>query len=248
MKTLLIVLSTIFVIVNANAAALELITSDFPPFQIQGDDKTEGMVVEIVREVVKMAGHQGTVTFYPWARAIQNAQSNPNTIIFSIGRNREREKLFKWIGSVAPYRVYFWKLNERKDIKVKTIEDAKHYMVGGVIDDIRVEQLKKLGFVVNKNLELVPNDNLNIHKLFNKHIDLIPFDETVFSYKVERAGHDFSKLTKLIKIPNLDMELYIAASLTTPDSIVNDLKNSLSKFKKTKRYSQIKAKYHQSQY
>jgi polar amino acid transport system substrate-binding protein len=245
MKIVFTILSTLFFNLNVFSATLDLTTSDFPPFQIQGEEKDEGMVIEIVREIVKTAGHQGSVNFFPWARAIQNAQNNPNTIIFSIGRNAEREKSFKWIGPVAKYNVYFWKLKERTDIKVKTIEDAKRYMVGGVIDDIRVEQLKKLGFVVNKNLELAPNDTLNIHKIFNKHIDIIPFDETVFSYKVTRAGHDFSKLEKMIKIKNLDMDLYIAASLNTPDAVVSDLKTALINFKKTKKYQQIKSKYHQ---
>lgn len=224
---------------------LQLATSDFPPYQIQENEKLPGMNVEIVREVIKMAGYDSVLNFYPWARAIQIAQNptNKNTIIFSVARNAEREKTLQWIGEVGDYKVYFWKLKERKDIVVHSMEDAKRYNVGGVIEDIRAAELKKLGFVENKNLEIVTNDYVNIEKLYNKHIDLIPFDESVFINKIKKSGKDFSKVEKLININELNLKLYMAASPSTPKKIVEDLSSSLKKFKRTKKYSEIRLKY-----
>ena len=209
---------------RAYSIELEIVTTDFPPYQIQNGEKVTGMAVEMVQEVVKNSGHKGTISVYPWARAYQIAQKNPNAIIFSIARTPEREKLFKWVGTMVPFNVYFWKLAERKDIQLKTMDDAKKYLSGGVFNDIKAQYLTTHGFVEGKNLEMVRNDELNIHKLFGNHIDLIPFDENSFPWKVARAGHDIRKITKLLRIDGLATDLYIAASLNTPDSVVNDLR------------------------
>lgn len=240
-----ILCSLMFVLLSfgIQAATLEIVTSDYPPFQIVEGDKVNGMATEIVREILKRSGHTGTISAYPWARAYQIALHNPNVLIYSIARNNEREKLFKWIGAVVPFNLYFWKLSNRIDIKVQTIADAKRYVVGGVFDDIKAAHLQKLGFVPGKNLEMVRNDELNIHKLFGNHIDLIPFDEMSFPYKVTRAGHDVKKISKLIKIEGLSSELYIAASLNTPDGVVLDLKKALADFKKSEKFKKLKEKY-----
>lgn len=137
----------------------------------------------------------------------------------------------------------FWKLSSRTDIKIKNIEDAKHYMIGGVLDDARATHLQKLGFVIGKNLEMVRNDSLNIEKLFGGHLDMIPIDEFSFLYKVKKSGHDFKKLTKLIKLDKLSTDLYLAASPATSDQVVKELKMALSTFKKSERYKQFRDKY-----
>lgn len=224
---------------------LQIATTDFPPYQNQDNEKLPGMNVEIVQEVVKLAGHDMQLNFYPWARALQIAQNadTKNTLIFSVARNLEREKTLQWIGELANYRVFFWKMKDRKDIVVKNLKEARRYNVGGVIDDIRTAELKKLGFVENKNLEIVTNDYVNIEKLYNKHIDLLPFDETVFINKVKTSGKDFSKVEKLINIKELNLKLYLAASPSMPKKIVDELSLALSKFKKSKKYSEIRSKY-----
>lgn len=239
MKNLLGLLSVVFLAANLNATEFNIVTTDYPPFQIEKNENVEGIVTDIVKGTLAGTKHTGVFKIYPWARAYQMAQKNPHVLIYSIARNAEREKLFKWIGTVAPFQIYFWKLKSRDDVKIKTLEGAKHYVVGGVYDDIKGMYLQKKGFEVGKNLALVSNDELNINKLYAKRIDLMPFDQYSFPEKVKRAGYDIHKFEKLIKIDELSNDLYLAASLDTPDSVILELQKSLEHFKLTKKYKQI---------
>lgn len=230
----------LFISFNLNAETIRVVTTDYPPFQMTEGNKVTGMTTEIVEAVISNAGFKADIKMYPWPRAYKMGLRVPNVLIYSIVRTPEREKLFKWIGPIAPYNVYFWKLKKRKDIKIHSIEDARHYKVGGVIDDNRSDQLKKLGFVVGKNLDMVSSDEINLRKLYAGRIDTMTFDDMSFSHKVRAEGKDFNKLEKLIKLDGSSHELQLAANLNMPDEVVEKLRASLIAFKKNNKYQQIK--------
>lgn len=233
-------LSLLFISLNADAQTLRVVTSDFPPFQISVGNIVSGLTTEVVEAVIKNAGYSSDVKSYPWARAYKMALKEPHILIYSIVRSSEREKLFKWIGPIAPYNVYFWKLKSRTDIKINSVESAKRYLCGGVNDDIKASQLQKLGFLPGKNLDLVTDDSLNIRKIYAGRIDIMTYDDISFRYRVEKEGFEFSKLQKLIKLEGSSHELQLAASLDTSDEVVEKLRSSLIAFKKTSKYQQIK--------
>lgn len=230
----------LFISFNLNAETLKVVTSDFPPFQMLQENKVSGITTEIVEAVISGAGFQSEIKMYPWPRAYKKGLRGSKILIYSIVRTPEREKLFKWIGTIAPYNVYFWKLKSRTDIKIKSSEDARHYKAGGVTDDNKSDLLQKLGFVVGKNLDLVSSDELNLRKLYAGRIDIMTFDDMSFAHKVRADGKDFKKLEKLIKLEGSSHEMQLAASIDMPDAVVEKLRASLITFKKTKKYQQIK--------
>lgn len=221
---------------------LEIVTTDFPPYQISHNEKLDGMATEIISESLASIHKTSHTSVYPWGRAYQLALATP-VLIYSIARTKEREHLFKWIAPIIPFKVYMWKLKDRKDIQAKTIDDAKKYIVGGVFDDVKATYLSKEGFVANKNLELVRNDELNIRKLYQSHIDLMPFDEVSFPYKISNSSLNPSKVEKLFKLKSISGELYLAANKNISDLEVNEIKAAIIAFKKTERYKAIKFKY-----
>lgn len=229
---------------NVRSATLEVVTTSFPPYQLHHGDKIEGLATEIINEVLTLSGHHGRFSIYPWARAYQIAQTAPNTLIYSLAKTPEREKLFKWIGTIVPFNVYMWRLKSRKkDVQPKNLMEAKQYIVGGVFEDIKATHLQKQGFIIGKNLEMVRNDELNARKLLSGHIDLLPSDELSFKHHLKNANLDISLVDKLFKIPEISNDLYLAASLKTPDSVVSDLQMALAKFKKSKKFQKIEAQY-----
>lgn len=228
---------------SAWALHLEVVTTDFPPYQFQEGAELKGLATETVNGALSLSPHQGEINVYPWARAYQLALGKKAILIFSIARTPEREKLFKWIETVAPFQVYMWRLKKRQDIKATNLEEAKHFMVGGVFDDIKASYLQKMGFITGKNMEMVRSDELNAKKLYHGHIDLMPFDEFSFSHLIKKSGLKMGQAEKLFKIPGISNELYLAASLETPDTVVFDLKQALTKFKESRRYKEIKTKY-----
>lgn len=223
----------------SEASTLKVVTTEFPPFQVTQSGKVGGINTEIVENVIANAGYEANIKSYPWARALKLGMKEHVVLIYSIVRNSDREKLFKWIGVLAPYNVYFWKLKKRKDIKLTSIKDAKHYTIGAVTDDIKAQQLVKLGFTPKENLEYVASDQQNVRRLFAGKIDLMPCDEVSFGYSVTSEGFDFSLVEKMIHLEGISRELQLAASLGTSDAVVEKLRTSLNAFKKTHKYNQI---------
>ena len=229
-------------ITYASNNSLQVVTSDFAPYQTQKENKIEGITTEIVQKVISKAGFTGEFNMYPWPRAYKIAQHEPNTIIYSIVRTPEREKQFKWIGAIAPYNVYFWKLKSRKDVKLKTVDEAKSYKSGCVFDDVKSAYLESVGFKRTTHLECVGNDTLNIRKLYAGRVDLLPYDDLSMPYKIENSGYDFDKIEKVIRIDGISHDLYMAASLQVSDETVKKLITALEEFKKTKKYRSIKSR------
>lgn len=224
----------------SEASTLRVVTAEFPPFQvIQPTGKVGGITTEIVENVIANAGYQSNIKSYPWARTLKLGMRERDVLIYSIVRNSEREKLFKWIGVLAPYNVYFWKLKKRKDIKLTSIDNVKKYKVGAVNGDIKAQQLVKMGFVSGVNLDFVASDQQNVRRLFAGKIDLMPFDEVSFRYSVATEGLDFSLVEKVIYLDGISHELYLAASLGISDDVVEKLRMSLNAFKKTDKYYRI---------
>lgn len=229
-----------FLALACDASTLQVVTTEFPPFQYTENDKVKGITTEIVENVIENAGYQSKIKSYPWARTLKLGIKEQEVLIYSIVRSPEREKSFKWIGTIAPYKVYFWKLKKRKDIKVNSIEDAVHYKCGATAGDIKTDHLLKVGFALGKNLEIVSSDQQNIRRLFAGKIDLMTHDDLSFRSSVATEKLDFSLVEKLIYLNGSARELQLAASLGTSDAVVEKLRASLAAFKKTKKYDEIK--------
>ena len=90
----------------------------------------KGVSTEVVLAVLKEVNVKAKIELYPWARAYQIATTKKNHLIYSIGRIPERENLFHWVGTIAPYKTSLYKLKIRKDIKIGSLNDAKRYTIG----------------------------------------------------------------------------------------------------------------------
>ncbi|OGH95696.1 MAG: hypothetical protein A2X42_09460 [Candidatus Margulisbacteria bacterium GWF2_38_17] len=224
----------------AFAADITIVTEDWGPFNYIKDGKVTGLSTEIILAAVKDAGLTAEIKVLPWSRAYDMALKNKNVFIYTIVRTSEREKLFKWVGELMKDENYFFKLKDRKDIKLAKLEDAKVFKIGAVKDDVREQYLTGKKF---KKLDIVSNDENNMNKLFLGRIDLMADNEFAMSFRAKQLGLDFSRLEKTILIPELSEPLCFAASIATPDDIVKKLIASLEKVKKGKEFAKIKAKY-----
>ncbi len=73
------------------------------------------------------------------------ALQDKNILIFTITRSKDREPLFKWVGKFYHTVDYLWALNERKDISIRSLGDAKRYLIAVPKDDFQHQYIKKTG-------------------------------------------------------------------------------------------------------
>lgn len=220
------------------AEPLQVVTEDSSYSELR-DGKVVGVASEIVEKTLAKAGVTDYhMALYPWARAYDMARLEPNVLIYPIIRSAERESLFKWVGELDHVTPMFYKLRERRDIVVKSLQDAKNYSVGVVRDDSRQEYLEGKGF----NKMVVSSNNLdNLRKLLSGQVALVPLPEREAREQCADLHIAFEDLESVYTIDELSKGLYVALSLKTPDETVKRITAAFAQLKEDGTLAKVMA-------
>lgn len=225
---------------TASAQPLTVVTEEYPPYNHLDENKqVVGLSTEVVKEVLRRAKLPYRISLYPWARAYHMAQNQPNVLIYSIGRNSQRETMFQWVDVIAPYNVFMYRLKSRPEVQVQMVEQLGRYRVGAVRDDVRAQYLEKNGIAT----DLVVDDSANAKKLASQRIDLFPIDEIAMAALYRREGMDPQSVEKALALPDLSSGLYMAFSLQTAPDIVERCRSALRDMRRDGTLEKIKAAY-----
>jgi len=226
----------------ANNDTIEVVTENYAPFQWSENQKITGPSTDVVKTLLQKVGNPYTISVYPWARTYKIAQSGKNVLIYSISRTKEREKLFKWVGTIAEHKVFFWKLKSKKNITIKALTDAKAYVIAGVRKDAKTQYLMANGFKKNKEIGIVHSTDIAIRLLYANRVDIIVENEDLIP-QVKKLGYDSSMLEKVYYLKNFTNKLNIAFSLGTSNELVQKYIDELRKLKQNGEFEKILGKY-----
>ncbi len=109
---------------DAAEGPVRILTEEFPPYNYTDGGKVTGLGTEVVEAVLQELGLQGQFQSMPWARAYETASNVPGVLIYSMVRTPEREKLFKWVGVIAPSDYYLFSLAD-KALSIPSLEKAQ---------------------------------------------------------------------------------------------------------------------------
>ncbi len=243
--TALLFIVTVVLVRPMYAQDLTIYTEEFPPYNFTEAGETTGVSTEVLKLVLNSAGFTATIKSLPWNQAFSLAQKQPDALIYSITHNKNREKMFKWIGVLTPVTKSVYAMKSRKDIKIGKMSDLKRYKIGTNIDDVMEIYLLGKGFSLS-DFERVGGKNAtlkNFKRLLNNHIDVLPAPDPVAYYIVRRQGHSNPDilLQKVFALEEQSGGYYLAASLSTSDAVVERLANALNKVKQTGAYYNILA-------
>ncbi|MBH9554283.1 substrate-binding periplasmic protein [Inhella gelatinilytica] len=160
-------------------------TADLAPFAMAGAAPGQGALVDLTRAMAKRAGLQLEVEFVPWARAQQDAQQQPRTLILPLTRTPEREASYTWVARLSWHPFGFQGL--KRQPRVQSIEHAKTLRVGVLRGAPQQQQLQDLGFT---QVVLVAN-NTDLHRMLQEGmVDAICGSLLINLYSARVAGYD----------------------------------------------------------
>ena len=196
----------------------------YPPYQIEDNGKLTGVNTEIIVAIFHHSGIPFEIQYVPWARAqkIVGDDSLPNTAIYCLGRNEQREQQYKWVGVYSYQKVSFLTLKD-SGVTINGPEDAKKYVTGLVRGDIITDQLKSQGYIGKH--EIVHDDILNIRKLFKKRVQTIVTSLLAAKYIAKENGLDPNQIESQYDVATVEFNL--ALSKGTSDEIWSKLQTSL---------------------
>lgn len=214
---------------------INLITETWVPYQILTGNNLSGISVDIVKEIQKRVGNTNKIKVYPWSRGYEITLNKKNYALFLTTKTKKREKLFKWVGPIANVDIVFFK-NKKRNISIKTIEDAKN--VNSIVvakQSYQYQILKKMGF---DNLDVNEFADFSLTKLLNNKSDLYPTDYSTMLYKIKQENINDIEFVNLPK-PIHKSKLYIAFNIETNDKIVNNWQIALDNIKRDGVYKKI---------
>lgn len=221
---------------------IQLVTEDAPPLAMVSDGKLGGPAPPFVEKVFERAKVPFTHQVYPWARSYAMATTMPNVVIYSLARTMERESRFKWIGQLLSTPIALYSLARRQDIRLDNLEQAKKLNIGVVLRDVRLDWLRQQGFADRPpggqgGLDLSDGSDSNYRKLQRGMVDVIPVSPLAMQAFCREKGIDCRLFRRVYTLP-LTTDLYLAASLDTPDETVTALRHAFTQLVRDGTYRQ----------
>ncbi len=216
------------------AQEMTIITENSPPFNFVKQSSLTGSSIEVVREMLRRLNQPDTIRILPWARGYDMALSQPNVVLFSTTRTKERENLFHWVGPIFKVRFGFY-AKKGSGLRLYTLDDAKK--VGAIAtykNDVKEQLLKAQGFT---NLDSSKSPVSDLKKLVSGRVDLWLFDNLGVPLIAKQIGFDPGELE--LVLPFKDYYSYIAISKGTPETVVKKWQATLDDMKQDGTFEKI---------
>ncbi len=205
------------------ADKLHIYTENYPPYNMSvsgqpfAHDKEDitGLCTEMVKTIMKHASVDYSLKLRNWTTGLERAKKKPNHAIYCTAKTEERDPYFHWIGPLANIQ---WVLFAKpgSTIKLKNLDDAKPYRIGGYKNDVMSNYLLEKGF----NVATMANDSLNPRRLDLDQIDLWVTDGLSGPYVASEAA-DMTGLVQVLSFKKTP--LYMAVNKETDGDIVKAL-------------------------
>ena len=125
--------------------------------------------------------------------------------------------------------VYLYKLKDRTDIVVSSLEDAKNYSIVTQRDSMIHHWLSNREF---PKILLVGMRDYAVRTFINGRSDLLAFNERDTETELIYYGVDPGRVQKLLRL--FDTPSYMALSTSTSDKVLLQLQNSFDELLKSK--------------
>ena len=228
---------------SAWSQSLQIVTEEFPPYNYTDNGQNAGMSTEVVVAACKAANLPTEIKVYPWVRTYEIAQTEPNTLIYSIARSPGREKLFQWAGTVAPAQSCLFALKSRTDIKIDTLAEARNYYIITQLKGWVAQFLVKRGFIEGKHFFGITSVDRAFLMLRTDRGDLLGYPELVMHYTIKKTGLKPERAVRKVYCFKEGLQLYAAFSLKTPRAVVEQFHTGLQTIKSNGTYQKMLEQY-----
>lgn len=224
-----------------------IMTEKNPPFNFEHEGSVHGISADLLMLMMERIGQpieRSAIQIMPWDRAFKIVQEQPGTILFSMARTEQREKLFAWVGPIYGLQIGLIAPKDKKII-INRLEDAKKYKIG-TIREGAPEQLVIQWGIDPEALDRIDDPVLSIKKLAAGQIDMFAFNVPAANYIMLQQGLnpiDFEVTYSLKKTA-----LYYAFHKDTDSAMIEKTNQALLQLKTNDRdgknpYREIISKY-----
>ena len=217
--------------VSARNESLMVVTEHMPPFQIIDDNpkrSIEGYSVDILRTTLKQAHIDYSIMPMTWERAYSLGQKKPNTIILSMVRKPEREKMFHWLIKLSKTKSSLWGYQSDQQ-PLTSLNEITDEIIAVSRNDHHQLMLKKYTNLTEKNFIYTRSKEQAIALVTKHRAQYFLGNELILNWRLKLAQLERTDIVKIFEFPQVENEIYIAASLETSPRIRNKIKKAYAK-------------------
>jgi len=231
----------------ATVNKINVVAETFHPYQYLEDGEPKGIAIEVIKHLFTgndiLTGNdiEADINFYPWPRALRLAKSEPNTLILSISRSKEREQDFHWIGLVDSHELHLWVNAEHWQDKTVSTQALKKLVIGVPRGGHQYQFISNLPQFKNNEFSIVNNKEQVLKMFAMGRVDAISGDKRLLSNRMRQIGLSPKILKPVAQLNKESNGLYIAMSKNSDKKLVNLLTYRLRQFSKTDEFKKLLA-------
>lgn len=217
-------------------------TENLPPLNYQDEAGPQGFSVELLRLMAAGAGLPLQLRVLPWQRAVQQAEAQPGSVLFSLTRTPEREAQFQWVGPIAQRRVLIYKLARRSDLTLTQLSELGDAHIGVVRDSAADRQLQAAGLRPGQQLEHGLDDATNVRKLLAGRMQYVVLLDWAAAWNLRQLQLPYDTLQAVMELDGTRSYFYGLHPDADP-ALVRRLQAALDAIKHDGRYERLRQRY-----
>lgn len=217
-------------------------TENLPPLKYLDASGPQGFSVELLRLMADTAGLPLALEVLPWQRALQQAESQAGSVLFSLTRTPEREAQFQWVGPIAPRRVLLYKLASRTELRLNRLDELGTARIGVVRDSAADRYLQSLGLKPGLQLEPALDDATNVRKLLAGRMEFAALLDWAATWNLRQLRRPEDALQPVLELEASRAYWFGLRSDADP-GLVKRLQAALDTLKRDGRYDKLRQRY-----
>lgn len=201
-----------------------------------------GFSVELLQLMAVELSLPLDIQVQPWPRAVQAVGQTPNSLLFSLTRTPERESQFQWIGPISARRIMIYRLSQRSDIQLSSLQQLNGLKLGVVRDSATAKQLLAEGLRPEQALEWARDDASNLRKLLAGRMELLVMLDWAAAWHLRQLHLPYTTLTPVMP-HDISKTYWYGLPPDTDPALLRRLQAALDKLKRDGRYERLRQQY-----
>lgn len=227
----------------APAPVLLGFTENLPPLNYQDEaGQAQGFAVELLRLMAAGAGLALELQVLPWQRAVQRAEAQPASLLFSLTRTPEREAQFQWVGPIAQRRILVYKLASRGELHMSRLDELGGAHIGVVRDSATDRLLLAAGLRHGVELDPGLDDATNLRKLLARRTEYLTLLDWAAAWNLRQLHLPYDTLQPVMELDTSRSYWYGLRPDADP-ALVQRLQAALDALRRDGRYDKLRQRY-----
>jgi len=235
-------LLTISVTGHADEKVVRLTNGDWKPFLSEAGYQ-HGFTSHIITEAFAAEGYRVEYSFFPWARAYDQAKKGKFDGSAAWLDGEDRRENFFLTDPISEISYHFFHLKD-VDFDWQTLDDLKGIKIGATIEFTYTDEFVSAGKNKELDVDFIATDELNLRKLLKGRIKIFP-GEVVVTYGQLRSLFPKATVDKFTHHPKpltaTSMHLLLSKKVDRAKELQEIFNRGLEKMKKNGKFDQIMA-------